>query len=52
MKKYLIEDYKNKDKDHKPSIKVVTEHELFEILQNRPDGIAVMEIGECIIDWS
>ncbi len=49
--RYLVEDFRE-DKNN-PKITILDKGEMFELLQTRPDGIAITEISNiCIIDWS
>jgi len=51
--RYLIEDYKNKQGDGEPTIRIVDEDTLFSILQEKTEGIAVSKLPDvCLIDWS
>ncbi len=55
--RYLIENHsKNKKMSPEmviPKLSIVDEDELFEILQEKPKGIAVTKLPNlCVIDWS
>ena len=57
MKDYVIEDYTGitRDEKKKPTIQVVDEDELWDILQsskNKPRALCVFEVGKCLLDWS
>ena len=51
--RYLLEDYNGVEKGDPPKLKVIYEKEVFEILQDKPDGIAITKLEQfCVIDWS
>jgi hypothetical protein len=52
VKHYLIKNFKLKDKDGKPAVTLVDESEIWAIVQDKPEGVAIYEVGQCIIDWS
>lgn len=52
MKYYLIKNFKLKDKDGKATATIVDESEIWAIIQDKPEGIAIYEVGACILDWS
>ena len=54
MNRYLLEDYRGKGRDERPTLKVIYgEEEIFNILQDKPVGIAISKISEhCEIDWT
>jgi len=59
MKQFLIKNYSLPDGDKPYSISLITEQELFELIQLREEvppparaKIAVYEIGDCVLDFS
>ena len=47
---YLVQ---TKTKDKPWTLEIVTQSELFKLLQDKTEGIAVYELPEfCVIDWS
>jgi hypothetical protein len=58
MEEYLLKDWKEVTKEDiechdlsKLKIRIITETEMWELLQNKEKGISIYKIGNCLIDW-
>ena len=59
MADYILKDYRDiseEDTKHrdfsKVKVSIITESEMWELLQNKEEGLCIYQLGDCIIDWS